>query len=347
VDKMKAGNREGPSGIVNPAKLDPERRASVCAQCHLTGAARVPRRHAAKAAYRPGELLSDYTAYFGWADADAPGMSANSHFEKLRQSACQRAAGDRLWCGSCHDPHGEPASEQRAEFYRARCGKCHGPSACKGSPAARRKVQDDCTACHMPKGGVRETEHAVFTDHSIPRRASSAAAQPGPAGRSLVPFWNTPVEDRDLGLALASVAGDDANLRRRALELLQKAAVSGPEDVPVLVQLAQLLDQAGRDDEAMALSERILRLDPAQAAVAVNLGAYYMQRGRAEEAMRLWKDALSRNPALTVARINLAVAQYKAGEPAAAQASLRKALWFDPDHETARRLLAEIQAGRP
>src|SRR5262249_24073704 len=108
---------------------------------------------------------------------------------------------------------------------------------------------------------------------------------------------------------------------------------------------AQLYEAAGEEEKAMALSERIVRLDPSQAAVAVNLGGYYMQRGRAAEAMRLWNDALSRNSALTGARINIAVAQARAGDSAAAEAAMRKALQYDPDHETARKLLAEIRAG--
>src|SRR5204863_336581 len=83
--------------------------------------------------------------------------------------ACKRESGERLWCGSCHDPHGEPEPLKRIDFYRSRCQRCHELSACKENLATRRKAQDDCIACHMPKGQVRDTEHAVFTDHTIPR----------------------------------------------------------------------------------------------------------------------------------------------------------------------------------
>jgi len=345
VAKMTAGDRQGPSEIINPAKLEPARRDSVCAQCHLTGAARVLRAGAAGAAYRPGELLSSYTAYFVWAGgAGSSALGSNSHFEKLQQSFCKRASGDRLWCGSCHDPHSEPEAAQRATYYRARCLACHQSPDCRERLATRRQAQDDCTACHMPKGQVRETEHAVFTDHSIPRRQTQSAGAP-PVGPSLAPFWKEPVTERDLGLAYAMVAGADAELRRRAYESLQKAEAGDPEDITVLIQLAQFHEAAGREDQAMALSERIVRLDPSQTAATVNLGTYYMQRGRAREALLLWNDALSRNPGLTGARINLAVAQYRAGEASAAEATLRKALQYDPDQETARKLLAEIRAG--
>ena len=115
----------------------------------------------------------------------------------------------------------------------------------------------------------------------------------------------------------------------------------------MLTQLALLYDRAGNVDQAIALSEQILRSDPAQAAVAINLGAYYIERGSARDAMRLWADALSRNPGLTGARVNLAVAQYQAGDAAAAETTLLKGLEYDPDDETARKLLSEIRAGRP
>jgi predicted CXXCH cytochrome family protein len=341
VAKMTAGDRGGPSWIVNPAKLSGERRDSVCAQCHLTGAARVSRARP----YRPGELLSDSTLYFVWTQAAAGVQSANSHFERLEQSACKRASGERLWCGSCHDPHSQPEPGERVEFYRARCQKCHEPAACKEKPVTRRAAQDDCVGCHMPKGQVRETEHAVFTDHSIPRRQPRADVAAS-ASRRLQPFWKRAVDQRDLGLAYAMAAGADAALQRRAAEMLRIAEHRDPNDVPVLVQMAQLYDASGDEDSAMALCERIVRLDASQAAVAVNLGSYYIKRGRAAEAVRLWQGALARNPALTGARINLAVAQYRSGDTAAAEATLGKALQYDPDQETARSLLAEIRAAR-
>ncbi len=344
VAAMSSGTRKG-NEMVNPAKLEAASRDSVCAQCHLTGAARIVRIRSKGDAYQAGRLLSDYAAYFVWSGPEASSMSANSHFEKLQQSACKRASGDRLWCGSCHDPHTEPAETDRAEFYRARCQKCHESTGCKEDLETRRKAQDNCIACHMPKGQVRDTEHAVFTDHTIPRRERRPVEGSG-SGRSLTSFWKTAVDDRDLGLAYATIAGSDSALRQRAFDVLRKAEARDPKDILVLAQLAQFYDQSGDEDSAMALSERIIRLDPAQVAVAVNLGTYYIKRGRAREAMRLWTDALSRNPGLTSVRMNLAVAQYQAGDPASAEASVMKLLEYDPDQETARQLLSEIRAAR-
>lgn len=341
--KMLAGARTGSNEIVNPAKLTHERRDSICAQCHLTGAARVPRPRPSSPAYRPGDLLSDHTVYFIWGGGSYGAMSANSHFEKLWQSACKKSAKDSMWCGSCHDPHNEPAPEERISFYRTRCAKCHPSSACTEKPEARHRVGDDCIGCHMPKSKVRDTEHAVFTDHSIPRRQALAREIPGSRGE-LEPFWSSEVGERDLGLAYAAAASADSTLRPRAFMLLRKANARDPKDLAVLIQLAQLSDEDGQEDAAMAWYERILRLDTSQTAVAVNLGTGYMKQGRVQDAMRLWQDALARNPGLSGARINLAVAQYRSGEPARAEATLRKALEYDPDQPAARKLLAEIQS---
>jgi predicted CXXCH cytochrome family protein len=345
VTRMTAGDRKGLSEIVNPVKLDAARRDSVCAQCHLTGVARIARVRANGDAWQPGRLLSDYSALFVWSGPQSSIMGANSHFEKLQQSACKRASGDRLWCGSCHDPHTEPAEADRADFYRARCQKCHEPAACKERGETRSKTHDDCIGCHMPKAQVRDTEHAVFTDHTIPRQGHRPADSPE-AERLLMSFWKVAVDERDLGLGYAAVAGADPALRRRAFDLLRKAEARDPKDIQVLTQLAQLFDQLRDEDSAMSVSERIVHLDPAQVSVAVNLGTYYISRGRPREAMRLWTGALSRNPGLTSVRMNLAVAQYQAGDAAAAEASVVKLLEYDPDQETARRLLSEIRVAR-
>ena len=54
----------GRGKIVNPGKLTAERRDSICAQCHLSGEARIARA-GVEGSYRPGELLSDSLVVFG------------------------------------------------------------------------------------------------------------------------------------------------------------------------------------------------------------------------------------------------------------------------------------------
>ena len=109
------------------ATAAPERRDAVCAQCHLSGEARVKRDSATVTFVRAG----------------TPGMQVTSHVENLAQSRCKTAAGDRLWCGTCHDPHVPP----NAAEIRKQCAGCHAAGSCKGT----RDGAGDCLACHMPK----------------------------------------------------------------------------------------------------------------------------------------------------------------------------------------------------
>ena len=332
VLKMGAKVRTGGSGMVNPAKLDAARRDSVCAQCHLTGASRVAR--AGNSRYRAGDLLSDSVAVFVWAGASGGQADATSHYEKLEQSKCKQASGDKLWCATCHDPHATVPAAQRAEHYRKACLSCHATKPCTGDAGP------DCAGCHMPNRQTHSVDHLAYTDHSIARRPGAAPAASGE--RRLTSFRNAPTSERDLALGYAVVAPTEASIRPRALDLLERAAAASPNDIPILAQLAQFYDRLGREDDALALCERLLKLDPTHTAAAVNLGIYRMKRGRPAEAIKLWEGALQRQPGLTGARMNLAVAYYRAGNAAAAESALRKALEYEPDLEAARRMLAEL-----
>lgn len=325
IARMKSGPTGASREIVNPTKLDPDRRDSVCAQCHLSGEASVVK----KQGFRPGERISDYLAVFV-RSGGSPGMKVTSHFEKLSQSACKRASGDRLWCGTCHDPHSPPAE------LRKKCLDCHEPAACKERPAARLQNHDDCVRCHMPRNPVADVEHAVYTDHSIPKRPRSA--QPPPSRNlTLVPFGRAKASIRDLALAYASLpeAGD----RPRTLKLLRSALAEAPDDIEVLLHLAYL----SSEDKAIPLYEKVLRADPNQVVAAVNLGSALIARGHVARAISLWKDALAKSPGLEPARINLASAQFRAGDSTSAEATLVKALGLNPDNAVARKLLAKIR----
>ena len=319
--------RAGQGVMVNPAKLPPARRDSICAQCHLTGAARVARVDPAQR-YRPGDRLSDSIAVFVWGGSGAAATSATNHFEQLASSACQRVAGAKLWCRTCHPVHG------KAVEVKTVCLGCH--------VSSKHKEENDgnCTACHMPRRVTEMGDHVAYTDHSIARRPRPADV--APARVELRPFGGAKYDARDLALAYAS-----AGVGAKALELLEKAAAQSPQDTAVLLQLAQLHDRAGQEEKAVPLYERVLRLDPGETTAAINLGGSLMKRSRTREAMALWESALRRNPGLIEARLNLAVARFRAGERDAALAELKLALEWEPDHAVARQLLDEVtRAGR-
>jgi predicted CXXCH cytochrome family protein len=342
IARMKAGKARDGSGIVNPAKLDAVARDSVCQQCHLNGEARVFRNSKDWRSYRPGERLSDSMTVFV-RESGAWAAQVTSHAEDLARSGCQRGAGARLWCGSCHDPHNVPATAEKAQWYRAKCEQCHSPEACTAPIAARARTQDNCIGCHMPKTTAADAAHVVATDHSIPRRPR--APQGAAASTGLMAFGGAAASERDLGLAYAIAAPHQSSgeFRARAMALLERATRQSPEDPEALTYLAELYRNSGRSDRAGPLYRRAIQLDPAQLTAAVGLGGILMERGEYGEAIRLWRGALEENSGLELVRCNLALALWKTGDVAGARATLEKALSLSPAFAPARQLLQQTR----
>ncbi len=338
-----AEHAAGRGPIVNPARLDAERRDSVCEQCHLSGEERVVRAGRERQPFVAGERLADYARVFVRRDASA-GMKVTSHAENLEQSACRQASGARLWCGSCHDPHKLPRNAERADWFRSKCEACHQPGDCGETVSARKAKGDDCTACHMPKGSVADAEHVVYTDHSIPRRPRAVVAASPPA--ELVPFGGGEAAPRDAGMAYAMLADrtGSESARKRSFDLLREAQLEN--DSRALIYLGDHYRRLNDDASAIPLYERAKELDPAQATAASVLGAIRMERGEVAGAVSLWREALSRNPGLVLVRFNLANALIRTGDLQAAQRELERTLEFNPSFAAAARLLDEIRKRR-
>jgi Tetratricopeptide repeat/Cytochrome c554 and c-prime len=344
IAKMKFG-KSPETEIVNPARLAGPQRDSICAQCHLAGASEIARGRSS-GDFRPGDTFSDYVTVFLW---DSPGgaLAVNSHFERMTQSACRKATGDKFWCGSCHDPHSLPEATKKAAYFRDRCFQCHTDSSCTAPAPARAKAANDCVQCHMPRTGAPTVKHAAFTDHSIPRIRPGVPHSGIPRDASLVTFGGTPASDRELGLAYADVAIKENNRLwgMKAFELLSKAAAEHPYDARVASQLAQLYDRMGNEQKACELYAQAVASDPAAIAPKVNLGTCLAKQGRLGESINVWADVVSRSPGMEAARLNLAVAQFQSGDSEAAKATLSEALKFNPASQKAREILSQIQSG--
>ena len=327
-----ASGRRG--DIVNPAALEPEQRDSVCAQCHLSGEIRVDRAGKSISSFRPGDKLADYSLAFVRA-ASSPGMKVTSHAENLAQSACSRASGERLWCGTCHDPHSVPSATEKVAWFRSKCQTCHASDVCRRG--------DNCIACHMPGSGVTDAEHVVYTDHSIPRRPVQRNRTP-PADAPLVAFGGAAASTRNQGLAYAIVALRERNsaYTAKAFDLLRQAESEAPDEPQTLAYLADIYKTRGDDKNAERLYRKLYAADPHEAGGLANLGAYEMGRGNNKLAIRFFREALEINPALVLVRLNLAVALLRTGNKPEARTVLEKALWFNPSFQAARDLLARI-----
>ncbi len=334
--------------MVNPAKLAPAARDSICAQCHLSGEVRVAKPGKEGKALTPGELLANDLTVFVRAGSPSD-LRVTSHVENLAQSACKRASGDKMWCGTCHDPHTPPEPAAKAAYFRGKCLSCHQTQDCHAAAEVRQANGDNCTECHMPRGPTSDIQHVVFTDHSIRRKPGRSGTTPA-SDSALVPYLGYTASfsatTRDLALAYTVVALREHNAadRERAFPLLKQAAVQGTADTVALTYLAEFYYDANDNAHAIPLYQQIWLKDRSQYAAASALGAYQMQNGNLPLAIRAWQAALALNPAMTLVRVNLAKALLRTGNPEEAKATLEKALQFNPASPEARELLRQIPA---
>jgi len=334
--------QKGKGPILNPAKLDSVRRASVCLQCHLEGEVAVVKQGHRLNAFRPGDNLFDDVAFFEDGRKAGPGGRATSQWESLLQSACKRSSGDRLTCTTCHDPHATVAAENRVAYYRSRCLACH-----TGLASGHHDQNPDCTSCHMPRERTEDIAHEQVTDHRI-QIASKPFASPLDA-QELVPIGGVRAAPRDEGIAWAQLAirGDRA-AGERAMSLLLKAESSDPAQVPdaqLHMDLGFLEQVSGGRDRAMQEYHQALQADPFNETAAGNLAILDAQQGDLTAALPLWETAFKHDPGASAAGIDLAVAQCRMGDAGAAAKTLQRVLEFSQDNNAARNMSLALAAG--
>ena len=313
IASVQSGQPHASLNIVNPLKLAPQRRDSICAQCHLTGETRVVKPGRSETSFRPGDLLGQHIVPFVWASPDKAELKVVGHFEGLWQSKCKRVSGDKLSCLTCHDPHTTVPDSEKVVYYRQKCLTCHSPSSCKLSPEARSLKNNSCIACHMPTRESTDGQHTAFTDHSI-RRSSDSSPQTGHSPE-LVAFWPADATERDESLAYADQSWQHptpANIKK-AHDKLLTAWSHSPGDPTVAAQLAYTWDLIGDHDTAESLYRQALQADPENLIALTNLGTHLAQKGQIAQAGDLWRKALSIDPGLAVPGLNLARGEVDGG----------------------------------
>lgn len=293
--------------IVNPAHLEPSLREAVCQQCHLGGEKRVEPVGRKALDYRPGLPLEEFLTVLVDRRESEGRSESIGHTEQMLASRCYQQSRGALGCTSCHDPHALPSADERVSYYRGRCLECHGRSSPCSVPEPERRersADDSCIDCHMPRSGLADVAHTAETDHTVPRRPtppgdrSNIVREGGsPDQPPLVAFRPPadsslagPLEGRDLGVALMTLAVDGSEPRARmagmALPLLDSALQAFPDDVPALHARAVALSRRSRNEEAIEDLDRALGLSPdheRSLALAVDLLASANRRDRAAE----------------------------------------------------------------
>ena len=294
-----------PGTIVNPARLPPRARASVCEQCHVAGEVRVPSPGLSVADFRPGMSLEDvWTVYVLEREKGAAvsEVKAASHAELLALSVCARASDGKMWCGTCHNPHDPVTDPER--YYRDRCIDCHGA----GLLETHDLPTDGCVRCHMPRLSANNVPHAALTDHEILRKPRKQSASPG--ARRLTAWREPPAGLRERNFGLASIEMGEryqyGSAMQEGLALLTAVQKGFPDDTEVMSAMARARYGERRFTESVALLEAAIAREPDRADHHLYLGSAYAALGRTSEAIKRFERAIELDPGREDAYRNLA-----------------------------------------
>jgi len=313
--------------IVNPAKLAASRRDSVCEQCHLEGEVRV---------LNPGRDWWDFQAgqtaesvFVTYLRTAARGtLRAVSQSELLAQSQCARQGAGRLWCGSCHNPHGN--EQNRAQALRKVCLSCHSDLFAAG----RHQAAAECVSCHMPRLRPTNVAHSAITDHSIPRLPRTQQ----PEAAHVVPTaWREPdaaLVRRDLGLAYFDLAASThaAPDLQQAYQILSQLPLQERQDPAVEADLGSILLAQGQANLAIQLFAHASTQERSNARYVYCLGAALERAGKTEEGVKELKRSIELDPSQPDAYLELAQFYRKAGNEAESRKVLREYLRFMPQN---------------
>ncbi len=281
--------------IINPAKLDPAARDSICEQCHLLGVGRVLNPGRNFSDFRPGQRLEDvFTTYHNLSPpgADAEKFKVISQVEQLARSTCARMSNGRLWCGTCHDPHNKPL--EPVQFFRSKCLSCHTESFTASHPGK----QSNCIGCHMPRRDAKDGGHTAFTDHRIQRRPEAQQALPENLD---IAAWREPAPDlqkRNLGIAYVNVGAE----RRypqfvvRGYRMLTEVQDQFSADSAVFTAMGTALLLGKQSTEAELAFDRALQLGPESATGETNAASAYLQAGDINTAVAHLERAVTIDP---------------------------------------------------
>jgi predicted CXXCH cytochrome family protein len=341
---------KGKAAALNPDKLAPNLRDSICLQCHLEAEVTINRNGRTLYDFRPGGEISDDVVHFVHKDAVGAGGRATSQWEALLQSACKRGSGDRLTCTSCHDPHSSPSPEDAVAFYRGKCLACHTGAA---FATDHHPEQPDCASCHMPRGATQDIAHEQVTDHRIQIPSAAALAGNGQRrrGGELVAVRGA-ADARDLGLAYSQLAlRGDRQAGEQAMRLLREAErqlSADPHsrpDADLHTQLGFLYQIDGDTKEAAEEYRLAVAANSFDATAIGDTALLDAKAGDWAAAARLWASVLEHDPTQKAAALDLASAECALGDRAGALKALDRLLLFSPDSRQAREFAAAIRNG--
>lgn len=307
-----------PQNIIDPANLPSAARDSICEQCHLKGAARV---------LNPGKRYSDFVAgqpleqtftvyHDVWPGGEQAPFTVISQSEQLARSQCKIMSGNKMWCGTCHDPHYQPTD--KVSYFREKCLTCHATT--KFSPSHPPKTSN-CIGCHMPTRVTSDGGHTVFTDHRIQRIVENKPAAE-PLG---IIAWRQPpaaLQKRNRGIALIEAGSDSKSwpMIVQGYQTLTQVQSQFPHDSEMYEHMGNALYIGRKYSEALFAYALAVRYNPDSSPDEANLGSAYIALGKDQLAQQCLKRALTIDPLNLEAAEDLINLYEKDNDDAKAQA---------------------------
>jgi Flp pilus assembly protein TadD len=340
--------------IVNPAKLDPQRKGHVCYQCHLSGVNTIVRLDRQFRDFQPGQLLDDVWVVLVNDDTVSGQMRTKSvsQVEQMRSSRCYVGGRGELSCVSCHDPHRVPKPDEVVEHYRRRCHNCHADRGCSVPLPDREAApqRNSCIGCHMPRLDTREIAHTALTDHRILRRPETDVAQPTAAAADPIrlfdgadrrlPEWEA---RRARGIGLMSLANErqSAAMLSEAGRLLETSLSVRPDDVESLLWLAMQSFTEQSLPRARQRLESLLQFQPDHEEALALLGLVCYRTGDYAAGLPAYDRLRRLDPWRSDVLVRQAEMRSAFGDLAGAVEALQKCVELNPGDFESRLTLAD------
>ncbi|HVA50827.1 MAG TPA: cytochrome c3 family protein [Pirellulales bacterium] len=343
--------------IVNPARLDHDRREAVCYQCHLIGKMRFARYGRTFDDFRPGDRLDDvWTTLVEGTGVRSDGKTkAVSHVQQMRDSTCFKKSEGRLGCTSCHDPHSVPAAGEASAYFRQRCLECHADQGCSlpAEQQAAAPANDSCAYCHMPRLSAHDVAHASQTDHRILRlqETDDRDLHPPSERETLVVFdeehTSMPAWELERAKALAKATQiEEAGYASAAMadelqQTLQMIVDIAPDDFRALSALAGTEEVRLNHALARDTWQRALELRPDDETMLDVLASVCQTMGDFQAGLDYSDRLIELNPWRSGDYLRRAIMLSQFGRWPEATADGEMAVKLDPSDKHARRWLSE------
>lgn len=324
--------------IINPSKLAQRARDSICEQCHLEGETRLLNPGKTWEDFHPGDELAR-TAVTYLLTRNNQEVRAVAQAEQLALSKCARESGGKLWCGTCHNPHG--GSTDRANQIRDVCRSCHSTLS-----KATHSAVTECVSCHMSRLTPEDIPHTASTDHRILRRPA-----PLPNGENAgaeISAWQDPppqFRGRDLALAALIVGGTRglSSLRDTGVRLLEALPQREKENDPaVLSGLVSVRLQRREPEQAQEFARRATQTQPDSGFASLNLAIALQNSGDEAGAEHQYLHTIDLDLSLQTAWVDLALLYQRQGRQSERAAILDRYLRWNPQNIWIRKLKAML-----